>query len=60
MNMIGKYDYNAEFAATNKPKEHLSIHNVKVTNEPADAIDQSIFIFTKCELPRHSRIGKIC
>lgn len=30
--MRRKYDYNAEFAATNKPKEHLSIHNVKVTD----------------------------
>lgn len=58
--MKGKYDYNAEFAATNKPKENLGIHNVKMTNEAADAIAQNIFMFTKCELPRHSRIGRIC
>lgn len=55
-------NYNTDFVTIHRKisqlKEHLTIYNVKM-NEVADAIAPNIFIFTKFELPRPSRIERI-
>ena len=62
--MKEKYgNYNTDFVTIHrkisKLKEHLNIHNVKMNGEVADAVAPNIFIFTKFELPRPSRIERI-
>lgn len=52
-------DFVAIHRKISKLKEHLNIHNVKMNDELADAVGLNIFIFTKFELPRHSRIERI-